>query len=160
MTGQDITDRLDAIVQDLQTTQKGKLATIALRNDASVVSIFSLSSDNAGNVNAAELAAINDFISQIEGLADTYEAQYAPVSDASETYRAALEPHQALAAAATQARKDYNDAILADAAVQTAKTAYDVVRLDPDYINARDAYRTWNVSENYGNLQEARGKYV
>ena len=160
MTGQDIQDRVDAIVQDLQTTYKGATVDIAVRYEDNVTGIRQLSSDVNGNINAGQLASLNAVLAEMKTYADGYDLEYADVSAASEAYREALKPHAALATAATAARKAYNDAIEADGAVQAAKLAYDNARLDVDYINARDLYRTYNVSENYGNLGDARGKYV
>ena len=160
MTGQEIQDRLDAIVEDLQTDYKGQYTQIMMRGDDNTANIFSLSSDGAGNVNAIQLAAIQDFIDNLKPLADTYETEYAPVQAASETFRDARAEHQVLIDAASAARVALADALEADASYQTAKTAYDAAREDAGYVAARTAYRTNNVSENYGNLQEARGKYT
>ena len=56
MTGQEIQDRLDAIVVDLQT--KGKVQTFFFRDSDNVPNVLPLSSTAQGVVNAGQLADI------------------------------------------------------------------------------------------------------
>lgn len=159
MTGQDIQARLDAIVTDLQTTHKGKSVDILVRAEDNTSAIRTLSSDADGVVNAVQLAAIQDFIDNLKPVADTYEAEFAPVKVASETYRLARAEHQVLIDAAQAARIALQDALTADADYQAADTALKALQADVDYVNARSNYQMFNVSENFGNISDARGKY-
>lgn len=160
MTGQEIQDRLDAIVKDLQTTQKGKGVEIALRDEGGAMSIYGLSSDANGVVNQAQLNNLQSAIDYLKPVADAYETRYAPVKTASETFRIAREVHQPLIDEATNARNALNAALEADQNYQTAKTNYETASQDPQYIAARDQYKLYNTSENFGNLSDARGKYT
>lgn len=160
MTGQDFQDKLDAIVGDLQTTAKGRECKILVRGEDNDASIFTLSSDSGGVVNAAQLANLQGTLDTFKQIADEYEAQrglYTPQLDA---FKSAREAHQPLIDAAALANKNLRDALEADAAYQTAAAALEAARADPDYIAAVTGYKTYNVSENYGNLSEARGKYL
>lgn len=160
MTGQDIQTRLDAIVTDLQTTQRGKSTQIAFRDSADALSIFPLSSDINGVVDAAQLAAIDNFLTNVKTFANDYEAAYTPVRTASTELSTARQPHQANLDAATSARQTANTALAEDATYQTALANYEAARNDAAFLNARNGYQNWNVSENYNNLQDARGNYV
>lgn len=160
MTGQDFQDRLDSIIEDLQTDGKGQRVQIMLRGADNKQNIFELSSDSKGLVNVAELAAIQNFLDVLKPFADDFTMYFAPVQTASELFRQAREPHQNLFDAASLARTALNAALEADAAYQQAKTVYDAAREEPLYVQAREAYRARNISENFGNLAEAKGKYV
>lgn len=159
MTGQEIQERLDALVADLQTIGKGQTINFFYRAPDGSPNTLPLSSDASGNVNAGQLALIQGEVDNMKTIADAYEQEYAPVKTASEAFRAAREAHRDLIDAASQARQALEDALVADQDYQTAKTAYEAARNDADYISARNAYKTANVSENYGNLGEAKGKY-
>lgn len=160
MTGQDFQDRLDALVDDLQTIGKGKTVNIMFRNDDNTPRVLPLSSDAGGAVNAAQLAAIQGYLDDnLKGSADDYEIAYAPVKNALEIFKTAQQPHEALMAAAAAARKNLTDALEADADYQMAKNALDAARANLTYINAATNYRSFHVSENYVELQSARGKY-
>lgn len=159
MTGADIQANLDKIILDLQTTQKGKTASILLRSEDNVAGVFPLSSDGAGNIDAAQLTAINDYLVDIKNFASSYATASAPVSTASEVFTTARKAHQVLIDDAKVSRDALTAALDADANYQTAKANYDTARTDPAYVNARDAYKTYSVSENAGNLSDARGKY-
>jgi hypothetical protein len=119
-----------------------------------------LSSDAQGVVDAGQLAAIQAFLAPIIDAADDYETNYAPVSAASEAFRAAREVHQGLIDAAAAARTALNDALENDAAYQTAKQTLDGARGNQLYIDARQSYDNLNVSENFAALGQARGEYV
>lgn len=160
MIGQDFQDKLDAIVEDLQTKGKGQSVEVMLRGIDNTTNIFPLSSDANGIVNAAQLDALRDFITDLKPLADAYETEYAPVKVALDAFKTAQQPHEGLMTAATNARKALSDALAADANYQAAKTALDNARNDADYIAAAEAYKGSNVSENFGNLSDAKGKYV
>ncbi|MDQ3750429.1 MAG: hypothetical protein M3367_15650 [Acidobacteriota bacterium] len=160
MTGQDFQDKLDALVLDLQTVGKGQTIQVPLRNSANVTTIYPLSSDAAGVVNTAQLAAIQAVIDTLKPIATDFSTELAPVRTAGEDFTAARADHQALATAASAARTALSTALAADPAFQTAKTAVDAARSNPDYVAARTAYKDNNVSENYSNLSEARGKYI
>lgn len=160
MTGQDFQDRLDAIILDLQTKGKGQTVNIMFRNSDNTPNILPLSSDANGVVNAAQLAAIQDFIGIMQDVADEYNQAHAPVDAALEAFKTAQAPHQALIEAAATARKNLSDALEADQDYQDAKTALDTARQDLGYIGAASEYKTQHVSENYAELQSAKGKYV
>lgn len=160
MTGQEIQERLDAIVEDLQTTEKGKSVEILFRAEDNTTVTKTLSSDINGVVDAAQLASVQNFINTLKPIADKYETEYAPVRVTGEAFRTAREVHQHLIDAATAARNALSDALEADDAYQDAKSDYDQARTDPEYVAARLSYRTFNVPENYGNLSDARGKYI
>ena len=160
MTGQDFQDKLDAIVADLQTNGKNQTVNIMFRNDANAPTVFPLSSDASGVVNAAQLDAIESFLSDILPIADSYAATYAPVQTASEAFRLAQTPHEALIEAARLARATLNDALANDPAYQAARAGLDNARKDPAYVTASEQYRGWNVSENFSELTSAKGKYV
>ncbi len=160
MTGQDFQDKLDAIVADLQTVGKGKTINLMFRGLENSPEIFPLSSDVNGVVNAAQLAAIQTFVSDLKPIADTYTTEYAPVTTASEAFKTAQTPHDALTEAARVARVALSDALAADVPYQTAKTTLDTARSDAGYIAARDNYQANNVSENFSELSNAKGKYV
>ena len=159
MTGVDFQDKLDAIVLDLQTKGKGRYVQVALRDDGNNNQTFTISSDANGVVNAAQLADIQAFINDLKPVADSFTTEYEPVKTASEAFRVASIPHQALSDAATAARVAFQDALNADPNYQATKTALDTARNDPAYIAARDAYQTLNISENFGNISDAKGKY-
>lgn len=160
MNGQDFQDRLDAIVEDLQTKGKGQTVQIALRGGDNISQTFELSSDAQGAVDANQLSAVQNFIDDMKPLADAYTGALAPVSAASEAFRIEREGHRALIDAYAAARDAMNFAFNHDAAYQAARAALEAAQTAPAYVAARDAYRGGNVSENYGNLQEARGKYL
>ncbi len=160
MTGQDFQNKLDAIVADLQTVGKGKTVNLMFRNPNGAPNILPLSSDVNGVVNAAQLQAIQGFVDDIGNIANTYTTEYAPVQAASEAFKTAQTPHNALIEAARVSRVALSDALTADPAYQTAKTALDNARLAPAYIVARDNYQTESVSENFSELSNAKGKYV
>lgn len=160
MTGQDIQDRLDGIVADLQTKGKGQTVNVMFRNSGNTPNILPLSSTPAGVVNAAQLAAIQTIVDDMKAYADDYEAARVPVSAAIDAFTTAQAPHQALIDAASNARSTLNDALDADANYQTAKTNLETARANPLYISATNDYKTQNVSENYSELQSAKGKYV
>ncbi len=160
MTGQDFTDTIDALVVDLQTKGKGQTVNIALRGADNITNDFRLSSDVNGIVNDGELKTLRSAILDASVAADGYSVAIVPVQMASEAFKLAAAPFMPLADAASLARKNYNDAILADAPYQAAKTALDAARNDPAYVASLTAYRNLNVSENFGNLGDAKGKYV
>ena len=160
MTGQDIQDKLDEIVADLQTNGKGKTVEILLRAEDNTTIALPLSSDGAGVVDNNQLTAVQNFIDSLKPLADTYETELAPVKAASEIFRTAREVHQQLVDEASAARTALTDALDADQDYQDAKTAYDTARQDAGYIAARNSYKTFNISENFGNLSDAKGKYI
>jgi len=160
MTGQDFQDKLDAIVEDLQTDGIFQQVRAVFRAGDNALTVFPLSSDANGVVNAAQLADIQAFINDLKPIADAYETERAPVTVALETFKTEQSGHQALIDAAATARTALATAFAADAGYQTAKTALDAARADVDYIAAAEAYRTNNVSENFGNLGDAKGKYV
>lgn len=160
MVGEDFQDRLDAIVSDLQTTGKGQTVGIAVRDSGNSFAVLPLSSDANGVVNVVQLAAVQNFFNLLKPIADQYEAERAPVQAALEAFQTAQTPHQILIDAASQARKDLNDALLADANYQTKKMALENARANVDYVGAMADYRNNNVSENFGNLGDAKGKYA
>lgn len=160
MTGQDIQERLDAIVVDLQTLGKGQTTNVSLRGANNAVTNYPLSSDAGGVVNAAQLAAIQAVVDAMKPIADGYEAGLAPVSAASTALNTRKMTHTALFQAAANARNALTAALLADSQYQTANTALLTAQQDPVYVAARVAYKANNVSENFGNLQDAKGKYV
>ena len=159
MTGQDIQDRLDAIVTDLQTNFKGSQVDVMLRGDDGAALTFTLSSDANGIVDVAQHGAIQDFINLLKPTADDYETRrgvYTPFLDA---FKTAQEPHKPLMDAAAAARVALQSALDADAGYQTAKTNLEAARTDIAYVESVQTYSAKCVSENFGNLQEARGKY-
>ncbi len=160
MTGQDFQDRLDAIVADLQTTGKDKTVTLMFRQANGQPFVLQLSSDGAGVVDAGQLAAAQAFIDNLKPIANTLEAQSAPVQAASDAFKAAQTPHDAAIEAARVARVALSDTLAGDAAYQTAKADVDAARSAAAYIAAREAYSNNNVSENYSELQAAKGKYI
>jgi hypothetical protein len=159
MTGQDIQDRFDAIVSDLQDNV-GTQYQVMLRDEDNNPSVLQVSSDGMGVVNAGEVAGLQAFIDNLKPIADAYEAARAPITAAGDAYRAARAVHQNLIDAYSAARTALNNALEGDAAYQNAKDGYDLAREDAAYIAARNAYKLYNVSENYGNLQDAKNKPV
>lgn len=160
MTGQDIQEKLDSIVEDLQTVGRGQTVIASLRGTNNQLREFPLSSDAGGVVDAAQLSNLQKFIDDLKPIADTYVMELAPVSAASEAFNVQRATHQVLIDAASAARVALNDALEADEVYQQLKTALDEARMDAEYIAAREAYRVNNVSENFGNLGDAKGKYV
>ena len=159
MTGQEIQERLDMIVTDLQTTQKGKAVDVGVRGVEGGLKIHTISSDGRGSVDQAQLAEVQTIVDSLKPVADAYETERAPVTAAGEVFRDARAVHQPLIDAYAAARDAMNDAFEADANYQAALTAYNDARNDPEYIAARNNYRDYSVSENYGNLGEARQNY-
>ena len=160
MTGVDFTAKIEAIILDLQTTGKGKTVNFMFRNQNGTPNILPLSSDANGVVNVDQRDVVLNAITGLSDSADAYNTEYAPVQAASEAFKTAQTPHDALIEAARVARVALTDALAADPAYQTAKTALDNARLVPAYIAARDDYQARNVSENFSELSNAKGKYV
>ena len=159
MTGQDLQDRLDAIIEDLQTKGKGQTVQIMFRDNTNSAFTMPLSSDANGVVNAAQLNQVQIAVDALKPFADEYEDRrgiYEPLLEAYQTARAV---HQPLIDAYSAARTALQDAFENDVNYQNAKTALNDARLDPDYVAAVQAYKIENVSENYQELQAARGKY-
>lgn len=160
MTGQEIQDKLDKIVADLQTTNKGFSTEIAFRQANGLLAVLPISADSAGIVDTAQLGAIQNVLNPIKAAADTYDTEYVSVKSASEAFSTARDAHQALIDQAKTARDNLSAALDADADYVNAKTAYDAAREAAAYIAARADYKDVNVSENYNNLSDARGNYV
>lgn len=160
MTTQEIQDRVDAIVTDLQTKGKGQTVNIMFRNQNNTPNVLPLSSDAQGVVNAAQLAAVQGFVDGFASIADDLNAASAPVTTASEALKLASQPHEALRAAAQTANAALRDALTNDPAYQAAKTALENARLDPDYVSFSDTYDLLNISENYAALGQAKGEYI
>lgn len=160
MTGQDIQDRLDALVVDLQTVGKGQTINILMRDSNNAPSIFPLSSTAAGIVNGAQLSAIQAFINPLKVIANDNVAATTPVSTASESFKTASAPHESLRTSAQTATAALKTALDGDAAYQSAKTALESARLDAAYVSSTQSYRQNNVSENFAELQNAKGAYV
>lgn len=160
MTGQDIQDKLDALVVDLQTKGKGQTVQVSVRDVDNSQYVLPLSSDANGVVNNAQLVEIQSFVTQIVPVANAYNAAIAPVRAASEAFKLAQAPHEALITAASTARTNLQTALDADPDYNAAKTALDGERNDAGYIAARDNYAAYNVSEIFGNLGDAKGKYI
>ncbi len=160
MTGQEVQDKLDAVVTDLQTTGKGQTTQFMFRDASNQPQILPLSSDANGVVDAVQLAAIQTFVDTLKDVVTNYNAAVAPVKAASETFKLAKANHQALYDDASTARTALNTALENDANYQAAKTAYDVERNDIEYQNARAAYAENNASENIAELTAAKGSYV
>ena len=160
MTGQDVQDRLDALVVDLQTKGKGQTVQIMFRNPDNSPNVLPLSSNAQGVVDAAQLAAVQAFIDGLKPIATEYETRYEPVRLALEDVNTAKEPHQPLFDAAKVARKALADALTADANYQGAIATLEAERNGVEYIAAKMAFENSNVSENYSALSEAKGEYV
>lgn len=160
MTGQDIQDRLDAIVADLQTKGKGQTVNIMFRNPNNSPNILPLSSDAQGVVDAAQLAAIQAVVDGLIEPADDLTTYSAPVSAAGEAFKTASQPHEPLRVAAQDANAALKTALENDANYQAAKTALETARQNQDYIDAQTSYKNLNVSENFAALGQARGEYV
>lgn len=160
MTGQEIQDKLDAIVEDLQGKFKGSSVQIAVRGEDDAMSLLPLSSDVNGVVNQAELDEVQAWVDDWKVYADSYSAAYDPVKTASENFKLARQVHQQLIDDASAARTALSNALEADGDYQAAKNALDNARSDPAYVNARESYQNFNVSENFGNLGDAKGKYI
>jgi hypothetical protein len=162
MTGQEIQDRLDELVTDIETFADGADygVAVAVRGSDNGMNIMSLDTSNAGSVNPTQLTAIQSVLDTIKPIADTFATEYEAVRTASEAFKTERAKHQTLIDAASAARIALNDALEADTAYQAAKTALDTARSDVDYVNARTAYKANHVSEVYGNLAEAKGNYV
>lgn len=159
MTGQEIQDRVDALVVDLQTAGKGQTINIAIRNDDNSIEVLPLSSTAGGVVNAGQLATLQGFVDGLKAAADEYTGQYAPVQTALDNFNARRATHQALIDAASAARTALNDALTADVTYQNLKGVLDDARAEQDFINARTVYENLNCSENYAALQSAKGEY-
>ena len=159
MTGLQIQERLDAIVNDLQTTQKGNGTHIMIRDNRNVPQIFTLTANEVGTVNAAQLALIQAYVDDMKSYADEYEFYNAPVQTALEAFNTAQAPHEALIEAARVARVALQTALDADADYQSAKTALETARANADYISATTNYKTENISENFAELANARRGY-
>ncbi len=160
MTGQDIQDRLDTIVADLQTKGKGQSVNIMFRNPNNSPNILPLSSDANGVVDAAQLAAIQTFVDNLIEPADDLTTFTVPVSAASEAFKTASQPHEPLRVAAQDANAALKTALENDANYQAAKTELETARANLDYIDAQMSYKNLNVSENFAALGQAKGEYV
>lgn len=160
MTGQDIQDRLDAIVADLQTKGKGQIVNIMFRNPNKSPNILPLSSDAQGVVNAAQLAAVQAFVDGLIEPADDLTTFSMPVSTASEAFKTASQPHEPLRVAAQDANAALKTALENDQNYQAAKTVLETARANQDYIDAQTSYKNLNVSENFSALGQAKSEYV
>lgn len=160
MRGQDLQDRVDALVTDLQTKGKGQTINVLFRNPNNSPNILPLSSDVNGVVDAAQLAAIQAFIDPLKGFADSADTFSQPVTAASEAFRTARAAHEPLIVAAQAANAALKTALDADPAYQAAKTALENARLDQDYVESQEFYSSNNVSENYAALAQAKGEYI
>lgn len=160
MTGQDFQDRLDALVVDLQTTGKGQTVNLMFRNPNNSPNILPLSSDVAGIVNAAQLAAVQAFVDGLKPIADSANTTSAPVTAASDAFKAARTPHEPAITAAQTAQTTLRTTLEADVPYQTAKATLEAARTDVAYISSQSDYKNFNVSENYAAIQQARGEYV
>lgn len=160
MTEQDFQDKLNAIVQDLQTNGKGMTTQYRYRTDDGNLTVLPLSSDANGSINAAQYAAVSNMINSFADEAENYNTNYAPVKATSEAYNTARSAHQTLIDTAAASRAALTAALDADANCQAAKTAVDTARSSPAYRNALLGYRSQNISENYNNLIDAKGKYA
>ncbi|MDB5478808.1 MAG: hypothetical protein JWM96_1303, partial [Alphaproteobacteria bacterium] len=130
MTAQDIQDRINALVEDLQTKGKGQTINIMLRNPDNSPNVLPLSSDANGVVNQAQLDALIAFFDD-GGLfvaADNLTVNSAPVTAASEAFKLASQPHEPLRIAAQEANAALKAALDADPGYQAAKTALDNAR--------------------------------
>lgn len=78
MLSVEIQDRLDAIVHDLQFAGKGKTIQLMFRDASNQPLILPLSSDASGVVNAAQLSAVQTFVTGLKTAADTYNTDTAP----------------------------------------------------------------------------------
>jgi hypothetical protein len=160
MTDQDFQDRLDALVADLQTKGKGQTVNVMFRNQDNSPNILPLSSDANGVVNAAQLQAIQNVVSELAGYAGELVETSAPVQAASEAFKTASAPHEALRIAAQTANAALRDALAGDPAYQAAKAALDNARANPLYVSVSQQYERYNVSENYAALGQAKGEYI
>jgi len=160
MTGTDIQQRFEALITDLQTVGKGLGIIIVFRNSNNAALEFPLSSDNTGVIDDAERENLQSFIDDMKPIADEYTAELVPVTAASEAFKTAQTPHEAVIEAARVARVAMQDALAADANYQAAKTTLDLARVESVFVAARDAYNANNVSENYAELASAKGKYI
>lgn len=160
MTGQDIQDRLDALVADLQTKGKGQTVNVMFRNPNNSPNILPLSSDANGVVDAGQLAAIQAVVDGLIQPADDLTTFSAPVMQASEAFKTASQPHEPLRVAAQDANAALKTALENDANYQAARAALDTARANQDYIDAQTSYKNLNVSENFAALGQARGEYV
>lgn len=160
MRGQDFQDRLDALVADLQTRGKNQTVNVMFRSPTNEAEIMPLSADAQGVVNAAQLAAIQAFIDPLKGFADNADTFSQPVAAASEAFKLAGQPHEALRAAAQTANAALRDALANDPAYQAARAALDSARLNQDYVESQEFYDINNVSENFAALGQAKGEYI
>ena len=160
MTGQDIQDKLDSLVADLQKNGKGLAAYVAVRDVDGTAYVLPLSCDANGVINNAELAQIQGYVNNAKPKADAYNAVQVPLKTASDAFKTASAPHQTLMDDAKTSRDALSAALEADGAYQTAKTDLDTARTDAAYVAARDDYARYNVSEIFGNLSDAKGKYA
>ncbi len=160
MTGQNIQDRLDAIVADLQTRGKGQTVNIMFRNPNNSPNILPISSDANGVVDAAQLAVIQAVVDGLIEPADDLTTYSAPVTQASEAFKTASQPHEPLRVVAQDANAALRTALESDANYQAAKQALDTARANQDYIDAQTSYKNLNVSENFAALGQAKGEYV
>jgi hypothetical protein len=78
MTSQEIQDRVDALVTDLQTKGKGKSVNVMFRGSNGQPNILPLSSDANGVVNASQLAAIQAVADGLKTAATDYYTATAP----------------------------------------------------------------------------------
>lgn len=124
MTGQDIQDRLDAIVEDLQTDGKGRTVYVMVRNTDNEPVNYTLSSDANGVVNAAQLADLQQFIDLLKNVATQYIADTAAYTAKAAELKAIAETP-----AYKAARASYSQANVSEnyAELQNAKGAYAVV---------------------------------
>lgn len=161
MTGAEIQARIDALVTDLQTVGKGQTVNVMFRNPNNTPLTMPLSSNAAGVVNQAQLDAINGFAANLLiPTADSVTTLSVPVTAASEAFKAASQPHEALRISTQTANAALKSALDGDATYQSAKAALDAARANPDYIDAQTDYKYHNVSENFAALAQAKGEYV
>lgn len=160
MNSVDFQDKLDAIVVDLQTSGKGRTIQAMFRGINNQTVVLPLSSDAFGVVDGNQLTDVQGFVNSLKPIADTYEAERAPVMAASEAFNLRRATHQVSIDKASAARITLQDELLADTQYQTLSAALDAARTDNGYIQATTDYKTSNVSENFSELSSAKGKYV
>lgn len=160
MTAQEVRDRLDALVSDLQTKGRGQTVNVMFRKPDNTPNILPLSSNAQGVVNAAQLTAISAVVDDLAIVAEDLDTFSAPVTAANEALRVAGVTYEPLRAAAQTASANLRTALLADPTYQAAKTAADNARKDADYLGAVELYRLNNASENIAALTQAKGEYV
>jgi len=158
MTGQSIQDKLNLIISDLHTDFAGQGVNLMFRDVTNTPVVFVITANEIGEVNAAQVAAVQAFVDNLVNAADDLELFSIPIRAAQIAFNAAQLPHSALIESARLARVALQTALDGDANYQQAKGDLDDAKT-VEYEQALVDYKNNNVPENAAELSNARGNY-